>query len=148
MRKLIVDKLSKLHPLEVLFRGTLLSLGMLFLGFAAWQAMVSIGIVQTYDRYTAAVKRCRSDGAPSARFNFYECDVTYRSAAGRHSASVDKLLFSFDEGDEVEIYIDRGEQYSIKPGGFVGLWAIPTLLTIMGTLFVGFGVWPIKTHKG
>ena len=148
MRKLVVDRQTRLYSLEILFRGMLLSIGSLILGFAAWQAIVSIGVIQTYDRYTAEVKRCRSDGSPSARFNFYECDVTYRSAAGRHSASVDKLLFSFDEGDEVEIYIGRGEQYSIKPGGFAGLWAIPTLLTIMGTLFVVGGVWPIKKRKG
>lgn len=147
MPRLIIDKLSKLHPLEVLFRGMVLSLGGIFFSFAAWQTIKSVGIIQSYDKFTAEVIRCDTDGAPNSRFSFYQCDVKYRSAQGSHSASIDKLLSKYSVGEQVDIYISRGEQYSVHPGGFLGLWAIPTLLTIIGSVFAGVGVWPISDPK-
>lgn len=147
MRKLIASKLSTLHPLDMMFRGMLLSIGLLFFAFAAWQAIGSLLVIGSYDKYTAEVKRCESDGPSSAKFNFYQCDVRYQTAGGRRSASIDKLLLTYDEGDTVDIYIGRGEQYSVHAGGFLGLWAIPTLLTIIGLGFVGFGFWPTKDKQ-
>lgn len=147
MLQIITAKISQLYPLEILFRGTLLSLGLMFFGFAAWQAIGSIGIVGSHDRYTAEVKRCEPDGAPGARFRFYQCEVKYRSDHGNHSASIDKLLSKYAVGDQVDIYIGRGEQYSVHAGGFLGLWAIPTLLTIIGSVFAGVGVWPVRDTK-
>lgn len=145
--KFVSDRLSKMHPLDVLFRGIILSLGLLFFAFAAWQAVGSIRTIMTYDKYSAEVKSCRSDSSPNARFSFYSCDVKYQVDSGRRSATVDKLLFSYDEGDQMDIYIGRGEQYSVRAGGFVGLWGIPTLLSVIGTAFFGFAVWPGKVKK-
>lgn len=147
MLQIITAKLSKWHPLEVLFRGMWLCLGLLLFGFAVWQTLGSISIISSHDKYTAEVRRCDTDGAPSSRFNFYQCDVKYRSDQGNHSASIGKLLSKYSVGDEVDIYIGRGEQYSVKAGGFLGLWAIPTLLTIIGCLFAGFGLWPFRGHR-
>lgn len=147
MLKRISELLSKVHPLEMLFRGGVLGIGMLFFAFALWQATASIQIIGTYDKYKAEVKRCYSDGSPNTRFKFYECEVKYRSADGLHSASIDKLLLRYDEGEQVDIYFSRGEQYSVHAGGFGGLWAIPTLQTIIGAIFVVFGLWPSKKQK-
>lgn len=144
---LVADRLSKMHPLEILLRGIVLSIGLLLFAFAVWQAIRSIGTIMTHDRYLSEVKSCRSDGSPNARFNFYSCDVKYQVDSGRRSASVNKLLFSYDEGDRLDIYIGKGEQYSVRAGGFVGLWGIPTLLTGIGTMFFAFAVWPSK-EKG
>ena len=147
MRRLIIDKLSKLHPLEVLFRVIVLSIGVVFFSFAAWQAIESIRIIQSYDKYKAEVKRCDTDGAPNSRFSFYQCDVKYRSAEGSHSATIDKLLSKYSVGEQVDIYIGRGEQYSVHSGGFFGLWAIPTLLATIGCVFAAFGLWPNRETR-
>ena len=147
MLQIITAKLSKWHPLEVLFRGMWLCLGLMFFGFAVWQTLESISIIGSHDKYTAEVRRCDTDGAPSSRFNFYQCDVKYRSDQGNHSASIGKLLSKYSVGDEVDIYIGRGEQYSVKAGGFLGLWAIPTLLSIIGSVFAGIGLWPARNTE-
>ena len=136
-----------MHPLEILLRAMFISIALFFFAFAAWLAFGSIRTIATHEKFVAEVRECRVNGSPSARLQTYDCEVRYQSSMGRHSATIDNLLLKYDPGEQVDIYLGSGSMYSVKAGGFIGLWAIPTLLTIFGSIFFGYGVWPNKEVK-
>ena len=136
-----------MHPVEIIFRAMIISLGLFLFAFAARQAYGSIQTLATHEKFPAEVKECRANGSPNARLKTYDCEVKYRSAIGRHSATIRKLLLPYDPGDQVDIYVGTGSMYSIKAGGFSGLWGVPTLLTALGSMFLGYGAWPNKEDK-
>lgn len=133
-----------MHPLEKIYLGMLAFIALIFFGFAAWQAIGSVRIISTHERALAEVRRCNTSGGSGGKFALYHCEVKYQSAQGRHSASVDKLLLKYGEGDKIDIYYSTGPEYSVKAGGFVGLWGVPTLLTVIGCIFMGSGLWRFR----
>lgn len=143
----IIDEISKMHPLEIIFGGLIGGIGLLIFAFAAWQAFESIQILSTHEKALAVVDRCDAKGSASARFTLYGCEVKFQGETGRQSASIDKLLIKYEQGDQIDIYYTQGIGGSVKAGGFVGLWGLPTLLTVIGGLFFGFGVWPYSNKK-
>ncbi len=143
----IIGWISKMHPIEILFRAMIISLGLFFFAFAAWQAFGSVQTLSTHEKYVAEVSECRANGSPNARLNTYDCQVKFRSSRGRHSATISDLILKYDPGDQVDIYVGTGSMYSVKAGGFIGLWGVPTLLTVLGAMFFGFGVWPNREKK-
>lgn len=136
--------ISKMHPLEIILRVMFISIASIFFAFAAWLANGSIRTITTHEKFVAEVVQCSSNGSPNARFNSYDCRVRYSSAMGRHSATIENLLFKHDPGEQVYIYVGTGPMYSVKAGGFNGLWGVTTLLTILGSMFLAYGVWPDK----
>jgi hypothetical protein len=140
----IAKLFSVMHPVEKLFLGMWALIALIFFGFAAWQAIGSFRIISTHEKALAEVRSCNTSGGPGGKFALYRCEVKYQSVDGRHSASVDKLLVKYDEGDKIDIYYSTGPEYSVKAGGFVGLWGLPTLLSVIGCIFIGFGLWPIR----
>ncbi len=143
----IADEISKMHPLEMIFRAMMGGIGLLIFAFAAWQAIESIQILSTHEKALAVVDRCDAKGSGNARFTLYGCEVKFQGETGRQSASIDKLLVKYAQGDQIDIYYTQGIGGSVKAGGFVGLWGLPTLLTVIGGLFFGFGVWPHNEKK-
>jgi hypothetical protein len=143
----IAHEISKMHPLEIIFRAMIGGIGLFIFAFAAWQAFESIQILSTHEKALAVVGRCDAKGTASSRFTTYGCEVKFQGETGRQSASIDKLLLKYEQGDQIDIYYTQGIGGSVKAGGFVGLWGLPTLLTVIGGLFFGFGVWPYRDKK-
>ncbi len=136
-----------MHPLEIILRAMFISIALILYGFAAWLAFGSIRTIATHEKFVAEVRECRTTGSPNARFQTYRCEVKYQSSMGRHSATIDNLILAYDPGEQVDIYIGTGSMYSVKAGGFIGLWGVPTLLSLFGSIFFGYGVWPYKKAK-
>jgi hypothetical protein len=136
-----------MQPFEIILRAMFISLGLFFFAFAAWLAFGSIRTIATHDKFVAEVRECRATGSPNTRLQTYRCEVKYQSSMGRHSATIDNLILIYDPGDQVDIYVGTGKMYSVKAGGFLGLWAVPILLSIFGSIFFGYGVWPYKEGK-
>ncbi len=144
--KKIIHWFSTAHPLELTLRGLFASIAILLFSFAAWQTFLSILTTKTHTKQTATVTSCHVVGSPNAKFSTYACEVKYQTLMGRRSATIDKLLIKHNPGDTVEIYIGTGTQYSVQPGGFLGLWAIPTLLSVFGLIFLTSALWPSKKN--
>lgn len=138
------DKISRMHPLAILVRGLFISVGAILYLFAAWQCIESINVVTTHEKTTAEVTRSFAEGSPNARFQTYRIEAKFSTERGNHRTEIRRAMTSYDPGERITIYYRIETAYTARLGGFWGLWFLPLLITVFGSIFMFFALRPDK----
>ncbi len=134
------EKLSKLHPLEILVRGMFVFVGGLLYLFAAWQAFESVRVVATHDKATAEV--IRSYAESSARFQTHRIEARFTTERGNHRTEISRSLVSYEPGDVIPIYYQMETAFRARLGGFWGLGLLRVMIGAFGSIFMFFALKP------
>jgi uncharacterized membrane protein YedE/YeeE len=144
----IADEISRMAPLEIIFRAVFGSVGLLVLGFAAWHGFDTARTVATYEKVRAEVVSSHADGSPNARFKTYGLEVKWRTEdGGIQRASVDRAQQKYEPGEQVDVYYRPETAYRARAGGLWDLWTVPVFVAVIGGMLFGVGVWPAKDEK-
>lgn len=140
----LFDRISQMHPVAIILRGLFVSVGSILLLFAAWQLFESIKVITTHDTATAEVTRSFAEGSPSTRFQTYRIQAIFSTDRGNHRTEISGAMASYDAGEQITIYYRIETAYRARLGGFWGLWFLPLMISIFGSIFVFFAVLPDK----
>ena len=140
--KFLTRAVSKMHPLDILLRGLLISVGGLLYLFAAWFAAGSIRTIATHDFATAEVTRSFAEGSPGARFQTYRIEAKFSTERGNHRTEISRAMTMPEPGDRIPIYYQMETAYKSQLGGFWGLWFLPLFIGLIGSIFMFFALKP------
>jgi hypothetical protein len=140
--KFLTRAVSKMHPLEILFRALLIGVGGLLYLFAGWFAAGSVWTISTHDFATADVTRSFAEGSPGARFQTYRIEAKFSTERGDHRTEISRAMTKPEPGDRIPIYYQMETAYESRLGGFWGLWFLPLLIGLFGSVFMFFALKP------
>jgi hypothetical protein len=140
--KFLSDKISKMNSFEVLLRAMFVSVAGLFYLLSAWQAFESGRVIATHEKATAIVTASSAEGTGESRFQTYRIEAKFSTERGNHRTTISRAQSGFEPGAEITIYYQPETAYTSYLGGFMGLWFLPTMIGVFGSIFLFFAAIP------
>jgi hypothetical protein len=79
--------------------------------------------------------------------NAYCPVIRYSVSGGRsytHASDICSWPASYEEGQQVRLYVDRAEPQRVQLNDFFSIWFLPLLLGFLGAVFAGVGYWVFR----
>ena len=112
------------HPLEVMFRTLLTSIGGFLLAFALWIAANNVNVIRTCDPARAEVIKCERKGSAASKgLTRYFVQVKFPAPSGRDRiAEIENVTTSYETGEVADVYFKPETPYKVIGGNFMQMW--------------------------
>ena len=139
-RSIVQYLFANSHPLEIIFRLMLISVGGFIMLFVLWQVGQNLYIISTYEHASAEVTKCDRIGPVAAKgLNYYGVDV--RLTNGR-TANMKDAVTSYDVGEVIDVYYRPETAYTVIGGDFMQMWFHITMVGAASLTLLFFGLRP------